>query len=181
MGAEIIKVCKEHLPSLRFIGKCYTNADRGPDGGYGHKWREWFQKGWFQQLEQLGVLQGIENGYLGLMGCSDKANSFQYWIGVFFPEQTAVPEHFDSVDIPEGDVGICWIYGNSNNGELYGQEPHNRCMAKLQENQMSHFRDDCKGPEEKWWWFFERYNHPRFTTPDDQGNVILDYGMYLAK
>ena len=30
--AEIIKVYKEHLPSLRFIGKCYTNADR--DGGW---------------------------------------------------------------------------------------------------------------------------------------------------
>lgn len=28
MAAEIIKVYKEHLPTLRFIGKRYTNADR---------------------------------------------------------------------------------------------------------------------------------------------------------
>jgi len=27
--------------------------------------------------------------------------------------------------------------------------------------------------------FFELYNCPRFTTPDDKGNVILDYGFYL--
>ncbi|MGX6443548.1 hypothetical protein ACWM35_10045 [Neobacillus sp. K501] len=24
------------------------------------------------------------------------------------------------------------------------------------------------------WWFFERYGCPRFTTPDKDGNVILD-------
>lgn len=29
-------------------------------------------------------------------------------------------------------------------------------------------------------WHFERYNCPRFTTPDAQGNVILDYGVPLA-
>ncbi len=23
-------------------------------------------------------------------------------------------------------------------------------------------------------WFFERYNYPRFTAPDETGNVILD-------
>ncbi|MFV0362716.1 MAG: hypothetical protein ACK5LL_06465 [Suipraeoptans sp.] len=45
---EIINVYKEYLPQLRFVGKCYTNADRCSEGGYGHQWGEWFQKGWFQ-------------------------------------------------------------------------------------------------------------------------------------
>ena len=26
-------------------------------------------------------------------------------------------------------------------------------------------------------WCFERYNCPRYTTPDGEGNVILDYGI----
>lgn len=29
-------------------------------------------------------------------------------------------------------------------------------------------------------WCFERYNCPGFTTPDEQGNVILDYGISIA-
>jgi hypothetical protein len=28
-------------------------------------------------------------------------------------------------------------------------------------------------------WFFERYNSPRFTVPDEKGNVILDICAYL--
>ena len=28
-------------------------------------------------------------------------------------------------------------------------------------------------------WFFELYNCPRFTTPDQDGKVILDYGVCL--
>ncbi len=45
MAAEIIKVYKEHLPSLRLIGKRYTEADRV--GSFGHKWGEWFENGLF--------------------------------------------------------------------------------------------------------------------------------------
>ena len=30
------------------------------------------------------------------------------------------------------------------------------------------------------YWFFERYTCPRFTTPDEDGNVILDICQYVA-
>lgn len=30
-------------------------------------------------------------------------------------------------------------------------------------------------------WCFERYNCPRFTMPDENGNVILDYGISIEK
>lgn len=180
MTATITKTYKEHLPSVRFIGKRYTNADKGIDGGFGNKWSEWFENGWFNELEQLGNLEGVENGHIGLMGCSEEDNSFEYWIGIFLPEKTPVPENYDFIDIPEGDVGVCWIYGSADSGELFGQEPHNMCMSKLEENNMGRYRDDFNGEAEKWWWFFERYNCPRFTTPDEHGKVILDYGMYIV-
>ena len=62
--AEIIKVFKEDIPSLRFIGKKYS--------GFGH-WGEWWQHGWFDVLENaMGgtdkILSVWENGggYVGV-------------------------------------------------------------------------------------------------------------------
>ena len=174
MPSEITRVYKEHLPSLRFIGKRYTNADR--IGGFGHKWGEWFENGWFAKLEEIGELKDVENGYLGLMRCggSDWENTFEYWIGMFFAENTAVPDGFSSIDLEEGDVAVCWIKGREDDG-LYGM--HDACIAKFQENGMGNFKSDEKNSAV----FFERYNCPRFTAPDESGNVILDYGIYLQK
>ena len=180
MAIEIVRVYREHFPALRFIGKCYTNADRDSAGGFGSQWGKWFEKGWFDELAKLSVLQGVESGSLGFMGCGENENSFQYWIGFFFPENTPVPEGFSSVDVPAGDVGVCWIKGNAETRELYGEVPHNMCMEKLKENGMGVLRDNLKGGTEKWHWFFERYNCQRFTEKAADGTVILDYGMYIC-
>lgn len=173
MAAEIIKVYKEHLPSVRLIGKRYTNADR--IGGFGHKWGEWFEKGWFSVLENLGELTDIENGYLGFMryNCNEQGDTFEYWIGMFFAVDTVVPEGYEYIDLDESDIGVCWIKGKENEG-LYGM--HEACMTKYQEKGVGTFREDDQGRI----CFFERYQCPRFTTPDAEGNVILDYGIYLG-
>ena len=47
-------------------------------------------------------------------------------------------------------------------------EAHNLCLEELRRNGWVRREDD---------WCFERYNWPRFTTPDEQGRVILDYGI----
>ncbi|WP_313582183.1 hypothetical protein [Lacrimispora sp.] len=173
--AEIIKVYKEHLPSLRFIGKCYTNADRS--GGFGHKWMEWFRNGWFGELEKPGGDPIIESSYLGFMRCnsSDIENTFEYWIGIFLPPDTSVPDGYDFIDLDEGSIGVCWIKGKENDGSIYGM--HDECIAKFQEHGMGNFQDD----NEKRIYFFERYNCPRFSEKDEQGNVILDYCIYLSE
>lgn len=179
MAAKIIKVCREEQPSYRFIGKRYTDADRGNDGGFGHKWSEWFENGWFNKLDELREDAFTDGDYIGLMGCSEEQNSFEYWIGMFLPAETMVPEGYKSVEIPAGDVGLCWIYGSANNGEIFGEGMHNLCVSRLKQNDLGNCRDNFKGDDQKWWWFFERYNCPRFTTPDASGNVILDYGIYI--
>ncbi|MDF2588643.1 MAG: hypothetical protein K0S41_2484 [Anaerocolumna sp.] len=174
MAPEIIKVYKEHLPSLRFIGKRYTNADR--NGGFGHKWGEWFENGWFSILENIGEPKDIENGYLGFMRCngSDCENTFDYWIGMFLPVNAAVPDDFDYIDLEESEIAVCWIKGKEDEG-IY--EMHDSCISKFIENGMGNFKSDDKNRA----CFFERYNCPRFTEPDESGNIILDYGIYLAE
>ncbi|HBL84786.1 MAG: hypothetical protein A2Y17_01650 [Clostridiales bacterium GWF2_38_85] len=166
---EIVKCYKESCPSLKFIGKRYTDKDRGADGGFGNKWGEWFSKSWFDEIEELGVAPENNDSYFGLMR---RKGEFEYWIGMFFSENTSVPEGFQSVIVPAGDVGVCWIYGSEDNGEIYGLEPHNMCVAKIKESGWELQQDP---------WFFERYNCPRYTTRDEKGNVILDYGLYIIK
>lgn len=164
---EIVKVYRESLPSLRLIGIRYTDKDRGADGSFSSKWGEWFEKGYFKPLEELGALPENGDAFLGCMRCKEE---FEYWIGMFFPEDTPVPDSYMYVDIPADDVGTCWLYGREDNGELYGEEPHNRCVSKIMEQGWQ----IAKEP-----WFFERYNCPRFTTPDEAGRVMLDYCIYL--
>jgi predicted transcriptional regulator YdeE len=167
---EIIKSYKEHLPSLRLIGKRYTDSDR-VNGSFGEKWEEWFKRGWFDELEKsVPPLSGAESGYLGLMTVNPETNGdFAYWIGSFAPAGTDVPQGFSHLDLPESDAGVFWIYGSRQNGEIYGEKPHTAAYEMLRKN----------GWGENNGVFFERYNCPRFTNPDEKDNVILDYVFYL--
>jgi len=168
--AKIVNVCREHIPAVRFIGKRYTDNDR-VDGGFGYLWGEWFQNGWFDKLEALNQIEGIENGYMGFMRCYP---DFDYWIGMLLPPDTEVPEGYSYFNIPAGDVGVCWIQGNEDDGSIYNM--HGVCLDTLRKKGMGEFKID----ETSRAFFFERYNCPRFTSPDKNGNIILDYGIYLA-
>lgn len=158
---------KESFPALRFIGKRYTDSDRGSDGGFSEKWDEWFEQGYFEPLEKLGSASAHGGAPIGCMRFLDE---FEYWIGMFFPENTPVPDDYVSVDIPAGDFGMCWIYGRDDTGELYGPEAHQMCAARIEEAGWSIDHDG---------WFFERYDRLRFGKTDEQGNVVVDYGIYL--
>lgn len=165
--AQIVKVEKERFPALRFIGKRYTDADRGADSGYGHKWNEWNTNGLFAPLEELESHAAHDNARIGYMRYT---NEFEYWIGKFYPADTPVPDGYEHVDLPAGDAGVCWIYGSDETGDIYGPEAHQQCANKLIEAGW----ELASGIQA-----FERYNPDRFNTPDEHGNVIVDYGIYL--
>jgi hypothetical protein len=174
--AEIIRCYKQNIPKHRFIGKKYGNADR-QNGGFGAKWGEWFAADWFGALERNADTNNLyEDGgaYLGLMRCREN-EPFEYWIGIFFPENTTVPESFGYVDFQASDLGTCWIYGKGNGDNIYGM--HEECAKKMDENGF-HIKDDF-GNGSGEYWFFERYGCPRFTTPDENGKIILDYCFYI--
>lgn len=172
--AEIIKTYRQSVPAMRFIGKKYGDEDR-VDGGFAAKWGQWFQNNWFAELEKLtpsggGQLYEDADAYIGLMRWKEQ-DPFTYWIGMFMPENTSVPEGFTAIDIQESQLGVCWVYGKG--GEVYFQE--DACALKLREAGYTIKRD-----EEGATWCFERYGCPRFTTPDEKGNVILDICIYIS-
>lgn len=160
---EIIKTYKQTMPKSRFIGKQHPDPSA---------WGEWFQNGWFELIE--GATGGSDavkafyedaDAYIGLM--SDRSGAdFRYWIGMFVSPDTKVPEGFISIDFDEMQLGVCWIYGKEN--EVYMSE--GECAPKLISEGMT-----LKTDENGLRWSFERYGCPRFTTPDDKGNITLDY------
>jgi predicted transcriptional regulator YdeE len=172
MSVEITKVYKQDVPALRFIGKKYGDNDR-VDGMFGKVWGDWFQNGWFdiiikQTDKDLKTLYEDGDAYIGLMRCKD-GEPFEYWIGVFMPEGTQVPEGFEYRDFPKATLCVCWLYGKED--EVYKQEE--QCVKKLEEEGYQIANDEKAG-----FWVFERYGCPRFTTPDGNGKIILDICWY---
>ena len=168
--AEIIKSYRQNVGAARFIGKRYGDADR-VDGMFGAKWGDWFENGWFDIIEaQIGEnpadAHEDSGAYIGLMREAD--GKFEYYIGIFAPESMAVPDGFVHIDFPAGELGVCWVYGKD--GEVYGLEGD--CWERLE--------GDAKDKLEiSGGWCFERYGCPRFTAPDEHGNIILDICFYL--
>lgn len=159
---KILEIKRESCPAARFIGKKYASAVT---------WGEWWENGWFDVLEaQPGLLAINDDGYIGAKRIVDGA--LEYWIGMFFEAGAAVPDGFDHVDIEPLEYAVCYLYGNPENGELFGLEPHNICLEELEKSGYERRHDD---------WCFERYNCPRWTDPDEQGNAVLDYAISVKK
>ena len=166
--AKIIKTFEESIPTLRFIGKKY--------GDFGH-WGEWWQNGWFEQVENaMGGVEKIlsvwENGG-GYVGVERRAEgqAFAYYSGMFAPEHTPVPDGFVSVDFENLSLGTCWIYGRED--EVHDTSA---CLPSLAANGLEPWRD-ADGAV----WSFENCVCPRYTTPDADGNIILDYCYFVVK
>ena len=179
MAFEVTKVFLEHYPALRLIGKCYTNDDRGEDG-FGGQWHEWMSVDRFTAMKHVVDAVPFYEDSLGLMTMRGDMTGFTYWIGQFFPAETKVPDGFDYLDLPESNIGVGWVSGSSENGEIFGGPPHEAVCKKLDDENIGKFRNDIAGPDSDTYCFFERYNHPRFSEKDANGNVILDYGNYFV-
>ena len=165
--AEIIKTFKEEIPAMRFIGKKY------PD--FGGWWGEWFANGWFDVIENamggVDAILGIwENGggYVGLERRAE-GQPFEYWLGMFTPANTPVPDGFDYIDFPSVGLGTNWIYGKEN--EVHDTSS---CRSLLIDNGMNIWTDERGGE-----WSFENCLCPRYTTPDEDGNIIMDYCYFV--
>ena len=175
---KVIKTYRQSVPATRFIGKKFGDEDRiDGHGGFGKQWDDWFKLGWCEQLEAYSPRADFEDAdaYIGLMrwkGEEPDPEPFQYWIGMFFPEGTEVPEGFEYVDFPASDLGVGWLYGKDR--YLFGKE--HLAADSCGKQGMKIICDD-----EGAFWFFERYVCPRFTQPDKKGKKILDICHYVEK
>ena len=159
METKIIEVKRESCPAARFIGKKYDNA---PD------WVEWWENDWFSVLEKNERLSINGDAYIGAVHIVNGRP--ERWIGMFFPVETEVPTGFAFVDIEPMEYAVCYLYDDENSTDFYTIETHNMCLKELAALGLKRKEDD---------WCFERYNCPRFTSPDEKGKVILDYAISI--
>lgn len=165
MSAEIIKCDRISHPPLRFIGKRFTTY---PD------WNIFWENNWFEVIENLGERAELnDDSYCVLTGFTPEGNEF--YLGEFFPANTPVPEIFDYADLPAMDAGLFYIKGSVD--DCYGliMQKRDEMLAALAKNGMAIKQDAAPR-----WASFERDNCPRFTTPDENGKIILDYAIYLG-
>lgn len=157
MAVKILEVKKESCPAARLIGKKYGGAVN---------WSEWWEQNLFEKLEVMECLTFNGDAYMG--GVHIAEGMPERWIGMLFPAGTEVPEGFEYADIEPLDYAVCYLYDKEGNSEFFTMDTHNMCLEVLKANGFKRKEDD---------WCFERYNCPRYTTPDENGNVILDYAI----
>lgn len=157
---RVTRVENERAVNLCFVGKKYKN---------GSAWGQWWQNGWFDILESLMHLSKLnDNGYIGLM--KNGNDGFEYWIGMFFDEIPHIPEGFESILLGNREFAVFHVCGNEKSGEIYGDAPTKACLDIIKTARLE-TSEECLR--------FERYNCPRYTTPDKHGNIILDYGFAI--
>ena len=159
MAVKILEIKRESCPAARFIGKKYAD---GPN------WDEWWQNGWFDQLETAPRLPFNGDAYLG--GVRIVNGMPERWIGLLFPADTEVPAGFDYADLQPLDYAVCYLYDKEGSSQFYTMETHNMCLDAMAAQGLKRKEDD---------WCIERYACPGFTTPDEKGNVILDYAISI--
>lgn len=157
MAVKLLEIKKESCPATRLIGKKYTDAPN---------WGEWWENDWFQVLEAKQCLPFNGDAYIGAVHIVDGMP--ERWIGMFFPAGTEVPDGFEFVDIEPMEYGVCYLSDREGSGDFFTMETHNMCLEALRAGGFTRKEDD---------WCFERYNCPRYTTPNEEGDVILDYGI----
>ena len=169
-GAGIIKVYKQTVPAMRFIGKNYGSGQRP-------NWGDAFDCDVFGKIERASggeekshLLSEDADAYLGLYFRNAETGGYDGWVGMFAPPDTDVPEGLGYLDFPEQNLGVCWIYGKLD--EVYRLTQ--QCSAELSSAGME-IRSDEKG----YIGFFERDQCPRLTTPDEKGKIILDYCYFV--
>lgn len=159
MEVRLVEVREENCPAARLIGKRYAGEPN---------WGEWWEKDWFAVLEKQPHIAFNGDAYLG--GVRIVNGMPERWIGMLFPAGTEVPDGFAYADLPPLRYAVCYLSGREGSDQFYTMETHDLCLRELEARHWKRRDGD---------WCFERYNCPRFTTPDASGNVVLDYAISI--
>jgi len=166
----IVETYQQEIPALRFIGKKHSVPCSEPINdslfdrivGDMDNWRLNYT---FDAIEKqidkdANTIYEGGNAYVSLMRKNDE--TFEYWLGMFMPAGTNVPEGYESMDFPPSTLAVYRVYGKRNAIIRYDVE----CRKSLA-------IETNRTP-----WFFQRFNWQKFFEEDKYGKRILEYGYF---
>ncbi len=155
----------KQLPAVRVVGKeiaANHNDIMAGNNNLPAFWQQCFDDNTFATLEALGDAI-YDDAYVGYISNFDPATgNFSYICGMLMNPGTTAPEGFTARDIAPAKAAVAWIKGTI--PDVFSAA-HDFTMKAMEERGAT-----PDGP-----WCMELYNCPRFTQPDADGNVILDY------
>lgn len=171
--ARIVDFQIESKPQMKIIGKALKVnmeqiASNNPIGGL---WETCFEDGTFEELEKSPDYL-LDPSYVGWMGDFNPATGdFIYICGMLAKPDMPVPKGYVSRKLPASEVSVTWVQGGSTDEVC--QQAH--CLSEEKLREAGYMADMEQG------WSMEVYNCPRFTQPDETGNIILDYWLPCRK
>ncbi|MFV0399442.1 MAG: GyrI-like domain-containing protein [Oscillospiraceae bacterium] len=171
--AELVKFEIKEFPNLILAGKEIRHdneAQMNGDNPLPAFWDKCFGDGTLTTLEGLGD-QVFDDAYVGIMRDWLRGDGmFSYVVGMFLKEGAELPEGFVGYLIPAGPVAVGWIQGNDTMDVC--SVAHEFTEKALREQGRT-----CNNMT----WCGEVYGCPRYTEPDENGKIILDYYIPLDK
>ncbi len=155
------------LPQLQVVGKgmrVQFRAVQGPENPLPEFWDQCFADGTMSTLDAM-TDHHLDSSYVGWMGeWDDESQEFLYIVGMLLDADAPVPRGFDLRVIEPCQVFISWVHGPES--RIFSSA--HTLSAKML-NEQGYVYDETAG------WSMELYNCPRFTDPDANGELILDY------
>lgn len=164
VDAKLLKTYVVEFPAVQFVGKRYLD-DEKKDDSFAWLWDIWFEKNQFEPIEALikkpDFVEAADS-YYGMHRIR-KDGTYEYWIGMIVPLNAKVPRGYSSFSIPACKPVVSWIYG---------KEPDVYFVDCRDEMEARGFKWNPGPSGDRL--MAERYACPRFTEPDQNGNIILD-------
>lgn len=169
--SELIRFETKELPNLIVVGKeirySMEKLMQG-DNPIPKLWDECFAAGIFSALESQAE-HVFCSDYVGFMIDWDLGDGdFSYVVGMMMREGAVVPDGYIAKKLPTCKAAVGWIRGDDVTDVC--AKAHNLTVEMIHERGYQ-----CETMR----WSMELYNCPRFTTPDENGMITLDYYIPL--
>ena len=168
---KLVKFDIRDMPDILLVGKDIRHSmaeqmkGNNPLPGF---WDKCFTEDVFKALEAQANYV-FDDAYVGVM--ADWATGdgcFSYIVGMLMKPGAQVPSGYICRELKAEKVGIGWIQGKDVSDVCSNAH-------ELTEQRLKSDGHSCANMA----WCMELYNCPRFTTPDENGEIILDYYIPL--
>lgn len=162
---KLVNLQVKELPRMYVVGRAIRVKMDMEENPIPALWDRCFAEGTFETLEALEDYH-LDKDYVGWLGDWSE-DSFVYICGMLMKPEVPVPEGFDWRELAPAKAGVGWIKGRVPEVLFHA---HDLTLEALLEAGYE--------PDHGAGWSMELYNCPRYTNPDENGELILDY--YIA-